>query len=803
MSRPLQVLIAEDNLQDAELVLRELRRAGFDPVWDRVDSEAEFLAHLHPDLDLILSDFQMPQFTGFRALELLKASGLEIPFILISGTIGEDIAVEAMKHGAADYLLKDRLARLGPAVSQELVRARQRRDSRTEHEALRLREQALAEVSQGVLICDDASLIIYANPSFTEITGYGQNELQGRTCSLLQGAGSDPATIDRIRQAVRAGRAFDGEILNYRKNGEPFWNELSITPWRDEKDGPLRFVGVLRDISERKSREDKALLDQSRYRLLVEATAAIVWETPASGWFETEQPGWTAFTGQTFAELRGDGWLQAVHPDDRTETLRVWTAALAARTVYAVEHRLRTRDQSFREMQALAIPVFGEDGITRQWMGVHIDITDKRSRERGLAQALEHEKVLTEKARAGERAKSQFLAVMSHEIRTPLHGILGFAELLAVTPGLPVESREHVKTITNSGEALLRILDDVLDFSRLEAGGLQIEASLLAPREIVRDIHTLLSPQAAEEGLKFFLDFDPATPAHLWNDAGRLRQALLNLVGNALKFTTRGSVTLGTRLTPLPTSSGQAVVEFFVRDTGPGIPPEDFDHILQPFAQANSSISRRFGGTGLGLSITRHLMHLMGGTLSLKSTVKEGSEFVITLPANPPDGPPPESAASGEILDKNFASNHPLRILLVEDDPANLRLMHLVLRTLGYDASLARDGLEALEVYRREKPDCILMDLQMPRKDGLQATREIRLLEQETPAEKPCFITALTANILAENSRNCETAGMDCYLNKPIKRAVLARTLRNASDARRAAASWGEHPMAGMARPGV
>lgn len=789
MRRPLKVLIAEDNPPDAELLVRELTRAGFDPVWDQVDSEAGFLAHLQPDLDLILSDYHMPQFTGFRALELLKASGFDIPFILVSGTIGEDIAVEAMKNGAADYLLKDRLARLGPAITQEMDRTRQRRENRSEHDALRLREQALSEVSQGVLICDASRLTIYANRSFSEVTGYAENEILGRKCAILQGPDSDPATIIQMRRAMQAGQAFDGEILNYRKNGEPFWNELSITPWRDGEGGPLRFVGILRDITDRKSREEEARLQEGRYRLLVEATTAIVWETPASGEFETEQPSWTAFTGQTFSELRGTGWLQAVHPDDRAETLRVWTTAVTSRTNYVVEHRLLARDQSYRDMAVRAVPVLAGDGTIRQWMGVHADITDKRSRERSLARALEQEKILTEKARAGEQAKSQFLAVMSHEIRTPLHGILGYSELLAVTSGLSAESREHVQTTISSGESLLRILDDVLDFSRLEAGGLEIEPSLLAPRDIVRDVYALLSPRAADEGLQFGLDFDPATPDHLWNDPGRLRQALLNLVGNALKFTAAGSVTLGTRLSPLPASE-KAVVEFFVRDTGPGIPPEDFEPILQPFAQANSSISRRYGGTGLGLSISRHLVQLMGGELTLTSTVGVGSEFVITLPASAPAGRAPETSAELEDrLGKSFATRHPLRILLVEDDPANLRLMHLILRTLGYEAFLARDGVEAVEVFRRESPDCILMDLQMPRQDGLQAAREIRELELAAPARTPCFISALTANILADNALNCELAGMNAYLNKPIKRAVLARTLQEASAAQ-PSAKW-------------
>ena len=416
-------------------------------------------------------------------------------------------------------------------------------------------------------------------------------------------------------------------------------------------------------------------------------------------------------------------------------------------------------------------------------IGVNWDVTEERMRETKLAEALAQEKELAEKARAGERAKSEFLAVMSHEVRTPLNSILGFAELLAQTPDLPAESSDMAQTIRSSGQSLLRIVDDVLDFSRLEAGRLTIEPSLFSPREILRDIHTALAPLARDRGLAFPLAIDESTPETLWNDAGRLRQVLLNLAGNALKFTAEGSITLGTRPARESLKTGRPGFDFFVRDTGPGIPAKDLPNIFLPFVQADSSISRRFGGTGLGLAISQNLVELMGGTLQVQSTVGTGSEFIVTLPL---DSPQPQMPSSGEppvdILDETFAGKYPLQILLVEDDVVNLKLMRMVLHKLGYEPLVAKDGDEAVEIYRRERPDCILMDLQMPRKDGIQATIEIRALEDSTPGGRRAFISALTANIVAANRRQCFEVGMDGYLNKPLKRTLLAMTFKRASE---------------------
>lgn len=906
MTTPLKILVVEDSRADTELMLRELQRAGFEPDWLRVETEAAYVSNLHADLDLILSDYRMPQFDGLRALELLKKRGLDIPFILISGTIGEDMAVEAMKQGATDYLLKDRLARLGQSVHHALEESRRRRERKTATETLKLREVALNSVSQGVVISDEHHLIIYANASFTLHTGYEEHEILGRNCSFLQGPGTDPETVLRIRAALDRRESFDGEILNYRKDGQTFWNDLSISPLADEDGGDLRFIGIQRDITERKRAEEALRRSEERFsgafehapicmalvspegrflkvnhalcdvvgyseaellhqtfqkithpedleidlekmrRLLggwifsyqmekryVHASGLIVpvllsvslvrdgagrplylikqiqdmterkqaeesirvsserleiatkaggigiWEFDCRAGVVTWDDQMFVLYGQTRegSDAVSERWANSIHPDDRARTEAELDQAVHDKTKpFNTEFRIiRKNDGATRYVRAISSVHNDESGNVWRMIGTNIDVTEEREREHALSVALAQEKELSDKARAGDRAKGEFLAVMSHEIRTPLNGILGFSELLAKMRDLPCEAREYVETISSSGEALLRILNDVLDYSRLEAEQVQVEKADFAPRQILGDIVALLSQQAQDKGLAFGVSIDESIPEKLTGDPGRLRQIVLNLAGNALKFTESGGVTLGLR--PVP---GTANCEFFVRDTGCGIPPGDIERIFQPFTQADSSISRRHGGSGLGLSISRRLAWLLGGTLTVRSHPGEGSEFILSVKldevATTPECPP-----TLQILDSSFAAGCPLRILIVEDDAVNLKLMLNMIRRLGYEPLAAKNGVEAVEIQRRESADCVLMDLQMPEMGGIEAALAIRSLEKSSPGHTPAFISAVTANIVPADRQRCFDAGMNSYLNKPMRMAGLASLLTEAA----------------------
>ncbi len=535
---------------------------------------------------------------------------------------------------------------------------------------------------------------------------------------------------------------------------------------------------TFRDITKRKQDEEIKRLITERLQLAAQAGGVGIWDFDCRSGLLTWDEQMFAIYGQSRNGTNevSKRWVGSIHPEDRSRTEAELAEALNNEaTPFDTEFRIiRKTDGATRFIRARASLLRDASGKPWRMIGTNWDVTDAWNREQALTFALAQEKDLSEKARAADRAKGEFLAVMSHELRTPLNGILGFSELLAETPDLSAESRDYVETIISSGEALMRLLNDVLDFSRLEAGKLQIEKTHFSPEEVIGDVRTLLIQHARNKDLTLGIEICKKAPRRMEGDAGRLQQILLNLVGNAIKFTEHGGLTMGIRLAQ---SVGQ--VEFFVKDTGSGITHGQAERIFQPFTQADSSISRRHGGTGLGLTISRRLAELMGGTLTVHSKPGQGSEFIVTLPcghARRSTHPP----VAAKPLNAEFSQQHPLRILVVEDDTVNLKLMLNLLGRLGYNPLAAHTGAEAVEIHRHEFPDCVLMDLQMPGMDGIETTKQMRLYEKLSHNASPAFISALTANVVPVDRQRCLDAGMNTYLNKPIKMAALAAMLAEA-----------------------
>jgi signal transduction histidine kinase/CheY-like chemotaxis protein/HPt (histidine-containing phosphotransfer) domain-containing protein len=410
--------------------------------------------------------------------------------------------------------------------------------------------------------------------------------------------------------------------------------------------------------------------------------------------------------------------------------------------------------------------------------------------ETDRALALAEAALMRERERAtalASSAKSEFLAAMSHEIRTPLNAVLGLAGVL-LDGDLVEQQRKLVRTIHESGESLLLILNDILDFSKLDAGQMQFEATSFSPGTLTEGVASILFAQAATKGLELRTRLDPTLPAALAGDAGRVRQVLLNLTSNAVKFTEAGLVEISARVASRTTDD--VTIEWTVRDTGIGIAPGRLRSLFAPFAQADSSITRRFGGSGLGLAICKRLVELMGGAIDMESTPGRGSlfRFHLTLPlAEAPTviADPSDTSATLAALAAHIARlGRRLRILFAEDNPTNQFVALQLLKGLALQVDIAGNGLEAVAAASRVAYDVICMDMSMPEMDGLAATRAIRAL---TGPARNVPIIALTANAFPEDVRACLDAGMNLFVAKPVSKqalvAALLRALHRATEA--------------------
>jgi CheY-like chemotaxis protein len=381
-----------------------------------------------------------------------------------------------------------------------------------------------------------------------------------------------------------------------------------------------------------------------------------------------------------------------------------------------------------------------------------------------------------EAAEAATVAKGAFLAAMSHEIRTPLNGVLGYLGLLRDTPLTP-EQRDHVRVIEESGDGLLGVINEILDYSKLESGRVELESLPTDARGIAAEVLALFSPRLKAKGVAASLLVADEVPARVLADPLRLRQVLTNLVSNAEKFTAAGEVAL--RLERL--TDGREGLKISVRDTGIGMTREQIARGFRPFSQADNSITRCYGGTGLGLAICERLVRAWGGELLLDSEVGLGSTFTITLPARAvaPTGTVPGKPAArsyGEVI-------APLSILMAEDNVVNARLLTAILGKFGQRAEVVTDGRAALAALEARKFDLVLMDVQMPEIDGLEATRRQRARERDS-GQVPVLIAALTANALAGAREECLEAGMDDYLAKPYQATQVRLLLERAAERR-------------------
>jgi len=650
---PIKILHLEDNLSDSLIVKLWLKKENINFEYYFSDNEIDFKDHLdNQKIDIILSDYNLPDYSGSEALLLVKNNYQHIPFVFVSGTMGEEAAIESLLNGATDYVLKNRLVRLGPAVRRTLRESRLQQEYRKAIDTLRQKEEQyrtlIEGMNEGIMLVDIDDTILFVNQQTCDITKYCENELIGKKCHEILYDTANQKTIQEKNYLRKKGIKDTYEIELLRKDREKIWIRFSASPVYDETGKITGSIGVFENIDDRKIAEEE-------------------------------------------------------------------------------------RNKLTREL------IFAK-----------------------------------EKAEESDRLKSAFLANISHEIRTPMNGILGFAELLKSREITPDAKDRYIHIIEQSGTRMLNIINDIVDISKIEAGQMNVQIQETNVNQLLRDLLIFFTPEAKTKGLK--LSFSTSlndSQSNIMTDHTKLTQILTNMIKNALKFTKSGSIEFGYTV-----EKGQNAVEsrhtlylqFFVKDTGVGIPADQTVMIFERFRQGSVSLTRAYEGAGLGLSISKAFVEMLEGNIWVESKPEKGSVFYFSIPFKQPT---PEIGENFNLI-RSEEDSPSIHILIVEDDETSMLYVKALLENEDVTVLEAANGKEAIELVKNHpKIDLVLMDMKMPEMDGFETTRLIKQLRPTLP------VIAQTAYAFVEDQEKAIQAGCDAYISKPIKKQALLEKILN------------------------
>ena len=767
MKEPIRVLLVEDDPNDAELVLRELRRAGFNPDWHRVDTEAEFLGRLDPKLDIVLSDYEMPTFSGPRALTLLQERQLDVPFIIISGTIGEDIAVEVMRQGAADYLLKDRPTRLGPAVSHALRQSRLRRKAEAELRASERRYRELIEnLPVAVYTTDAGGYLTLFNEAAAQLWGrkpeLGHDRWTGSLRLFTKDGAPLPLSEGPMARAIATEQAGRGiEAIIERPDGSRVAYLAYPTPLHDADGKMTGAMNVLVDITARKQAEaaiQERLQLEERLSRLMAAAPGIVYSfrlrPDGSTCIPYASPKLEEIVGVRPEQVREDASaaFALIHPDDlalvrasirdSASTLKQWAR------VYRVQHPRR----GLLWIEGRAKPVREPDGSVL-WHGFFLDVTERKQLEEQFRQAQKMEAV------------GQLAGGVAHDFNNILTIIQGYASLLQETGIDPHEAAQEISHAVDRASALSRQL---LAFSRKQ---------VMQPREldlngVVTGVAKMLHRTLGED---VALIFEPGRnlPA-IHADPGMLEQILMNLSINARHaMPTGGRLVIAAQAVIIsesdvqqhPETSAGPGVRLRVSDTGCGIPPEALPRIFEPFFTTKDPGK----GTGLGLATVDGIMRQHHGWVAVTSEINRGTTFEMVFPASRGAAAP---IAVPEVEQTMIGGS--ATILFVDDEPELRKVAVIALRHLGYTVLEAATGPQALAVFaeNRDRIELLLTDMVMP--GGISGTTLAELLQARQPALRVLFTSGYAVELA---NQELPDTGSIHFLKKPYSTHQLARAV--------------------------
>ena len=608
---------------------------------------------------------------------------------------------------------------------------------------------------------------VFYSPRFRELIGYTEDDIEGfpNTLDCFEEhlhPKDRRRTLRAILDHVEYNIPFDVEFRLRNKNGfYKYFRSKGQAFYKN--DTAYRMCGSIVDISDQKEFE-KALIKEKQYtEHIVKCNPALILSFSSLGITRYVNPMVSIVTGYTEEELIGGNWLQMCFPEKTNEDINnIMSLFSSEAPVKDYELTLTTKTKETRIVSWNSINQYDEIGELEEVILFGIDVTQRHKFEKDLIQA-------KEAAESANHAKSDFLAGMSHEIRTPMNGVMGTTALLAETE-LDEKQKKYVNIITKSGHTLLEIINEILDYSKIESGKLKICESAFCLRDAIENQVSLLQPLAQEKDIKYTLQYDEALPELILSDDIRIRQILTNLIGNAIKFTAEGgAITIKAQTCDLPPNT----ILFTVKDTGIGIPEDKLDTVFQAFEQiVESRKQAKTHGTGLGLAICKRLCEMMDGSIGVTSKIRQGSTFWFSIPLKKPNQKQIDTY-NNQQTNAKLEAYFNAHILVVEDVLTNQFVITNMLENMGCTVDLAKNGQESVDMVPQNDYDLIFMDCNMPVMDGFEATQNIRKLDIKQPP-----IVALTANALENDRKKCMAVGMDHFITKPVDKNDIIDALQ-------------------------
>ncbi|WP_339137211.1 MAG: ATP-binding protein [Candidatus Electrothrix sp. GW3-4] len=627
---------------------------------------------------------------------------------------------------------------------------------------------ALSRVGEGLIIIDSNHRVRYMNQVMMNWFG----DMTGKNSGFLTDDQQSPWDCIYVKNAIEQEKS----VCFLPSSGAERIFEITSTKFTEDDTGPA-ILQVIHDITDRKKKERQLQENQEKYRRLVENIGdkfVVFSQSPDEEVWTYASDSLCSVFGCAVDKTKSNiAWSKIINwLPESLEQHRFHLSRIKEGKSDFIQHAMQFHHPGgeLRTIRVSSHPVYNDDGTLLAINGILEDTTEYEYITEKLAEA-------QQRAEAANKAKSEFLANMSHEIRTPMNAILGMSSL-ALETTLDAEQKNYIEKVYSSAESLLGIINDILDFSKIEAGKLEIETIPFRLDKVFEHFTNIIGLKASEKGLHLDIDISPEVPERLKGDPLRLRQILINLGNNAVKFTSRGHVKIDVER--LHEQDEIVLLEFCVTDTGIGMNSQQQSKLFKSFSQGDSSTTRQFGGTGLGLSISKKLVEMMGGTIWFESGAGQGSRFYFTLPfvAYSPEQPGRQKKKNATNSEEEFLNLKGAKVLLVEDNELNQELAKLLLTRKGIVVTVANNGAEALEILQTSSFDCVLMDIQMPVMDGYTACQEIR----KFPQYQDLPVIALTANVLTRDQKKSKEAGMNEHIGKPFNEkemfTVMSKYLR-------------------------